>query len=90
MELKGNTFTALNVKFPDDVANIFHHTLFSLNEDTKLLSFKPLKEGLTIFTWNMNTRKCTDVLSVEPYTYFSFNSFSSNVFSSKDFRPILT
>ena len=64
-ELNGNAFTDIKVKFPDEVENIFHHTLSSLKKGKNELTLQSRKEGRTIFTWKMNTSECTDVLSVE-------------------------
>ena len=65
MEINGNTHAAMSCSFPNSVANLFHHTLSNLKGDSNLLTLQSFKNGRTIYSWDLRTSDCSDVLNVE-------------------------
>ena len=65
MELNGNTLTSLSANYPNQIANIFHHTIFNLKEKDGLISLQNFKNGRTIHVWDLSTSDCCDDLKIE-------------------------
>ena len=65
MEINGNTHSAMVSNFPDNAANMFHHTICNLKDDNNLLTLQSFKNGRTIHSWDLRSSGCEDVLNVE-------------------------
>ena len=65
LQVNGNIVTSLNTSFPNEIANVFHHTLLNNKNEKNLLDLKNFKEGRTIFTWDLRTSESSDVLALE-------------------------
>lgn len=65
MELNGNTITSLTSNFPDQIASIFHHTIFNIKEKGGLISLQNFKKGRTIYAWDLSSSDCCDDLKIE-------------------------
>ena len=65
MEINGNTYASMSSSFPNNIANLFYHTLSNLKDDKNLLSLQSFKNGRTIYSWDLRTSDCSDVLNVE-------------------------
>ena len=65
MEINGNTFVSMSSSFPNNIANLFYHTLSNLKDDKNLLTLQSYKNGRTIYSWDLRTSDCSDVLNVE-------------------------
>ena len=65
LEINGNTHSAMTSNFPDNVTNLFHNTLFNLKDDNNLTTLHSFKKGRTIYSWDLRSSDCNDVLNVE-------------------------
>ena len=65
LEINGNTFSSLNVSFPSEVSNLFHHTLTNSKTDCNLLTLQLFRKGRTIYSWDLRSSEVDDVLQVE-------------------------
>ena len=65
LEVNGNTLSSLNTSFPDEVANLFHHTISNSKENCNLLTLPLFRNGRTLFTYDLRSSECNDVLQVE-------------------------
>ena len=65
MELNGNTVTSLTSNFPDQIASVFHHTIFNIKEKDGLISLQNFKKGRTIYAWDLSSSDCCDDLKIE-------------------------
>ena len=65
LDLNGNTVTSLSSKFPDEIANLFHNTLFNLKDSAHLLTHHNFKNGRTIHTFDLTASDCRDDLKIE-------------------------
>lgn len=65
MEINGNTHSAMTCSFPNEVTNIFHHTLSNLKSNKHLLTLQSFKNGKTIHCWDLRNSDCIDVLNIE-------------------------
>ena len=64
-EIDGNTFASMSYSFPNNIANLFYQTLFTLKDDTNWLILQSFKNGRTIYSWDLRTSDCSDALNVE-------------------------
>ena len=65
MDLNGNTVTSMSSIFPNQVANLFYHTIFNLKDSKHLLTHQNFKKGRTIYTWDLASSDCCDDLKIE-------------------------
>ena len=56
MEINGNIFVSMSSSSPNNIANLFHHTLSNLKDDKNLLSLQSFKNGRTIYSWDLHVR----------------------------------
>ena len=62
---KWEYFQLLNVSFPSEESNLFHHTLTNSKTDCNLLSLQLFRKGRTIYSWDLRSSEVDDVLQVE-------------------------
>ena len=65
MELNGNTISSLTCNFPNQIANVFHNSLFHIKNDDNLLTLQNFKQGRTIYIWDLTSSDCSDDLKIE-------------------------
>ena len=65
MEINGNTFASMSSLFLYNIADLFHHTLTNLKDDTNLLTLQSFKNGRMIYSWDSRTSDRSDALNVE-------------------------
>ena len=58
MEINGNTFASISSSFPNNVTNLFYHTLSNLRYDKNVLTHQSFKIGRTRYSWDLRTKDC--------------------------------
>ena len=65
LDINGCNIASLKGTFPNEVAQIFNHTLINLNNNQNLLSLQSFRDGRMINVWNLQSSLCDDVLHIE-------------------------
>ena len=65
MEINGNTYSSMTTSFPNNIANLFYHTLTNLKCEDNMLNYQSFKSGRTIHSWDLRGTDCADVLNIE-------------------------
>jgi hypothetical protein len=66
LEINGSTFASLNSSWPNEISQLFMHTLNSLGTNKHLLTYENFKNGKCIICFDLRATDVEDCIALEP------------------------